>query len=306
MCDTLADSNTLNTFGEKLKMGIVKKQEASRFELDNEFYINFVSLEKNEAEHTHGFIELVYTLGGRGVHNIDGNEYCVKSGDMVIVNYNQRHTVIPTENLRYVDIMLKPEYVNKTLKGTEDLFLLLTLSDFSALSESVIRDEPLIHFDGGEKKKIDFLLGCIEDEQRSAAPAGEMIMRSSLSTILSLVFRKMSENKNVKLSVNNGLLEYMKRNCGSRILINQMAAKCGYSVEHFSRIFKRYTGKTPVSYLTDCRIAKAKKLLLNTDKPIESIIFECGFSNRTAFFKKFSEREGITPLKLRKSKMNTF
>jgi folylpolyglutamate synthase/dihydropteroate synthase len=48
-------------------------------------------------------------------------------------------------------------------------------------------------------------------------------------------------------------------------------------------------------------VKKAKNLLLNTDKPIESIISECGFSNRTEFFKKFYALEGVTPLQFRKN-----
>jgi transcriptional regulator GlxA family with amidase domain len=94
----------------------------------------------------------------------------------------------------------------------------------------------------------------------------------------------------------------MERNCGERLLINEIASKCGYSVEHFSRIFKKYTGKSPMAYISECRIMRAKDMLLNTEKPIEVIISECGFSNRTAFFKKFFCIEGVTPLQFRKNR----
>jgi AraC-like DNA-binding protein len=51
----------------------------------------------------------------------------------------------------------------------------------------------------------------------------------------------------------------------------------------------------------DCRIKIAKKLLTDTDKSIESILYECGFTNRTAFFKKFYKIVGCTPLQFRKN-----
>jgi transcriptional regulator GlxA family with amidase domain len=66
-------------------------------------------------------------------------------------------------------------------------------------------------------------------------------------------------------------------------------------------ILKKYTGNNPVSYMIECRINKAKVLLVKTDHSIETIIFECGFSNRTAFFKKFLEMEKTTPLQFRKN-----
>ena len=282
-------------------MGIIKRAQPFEFDLDNDYFINKVELKKKEEEHTHKFIELVYTLSGKGLHQIDGKEYRVCAGDMLIINYHCSHCVTPIENLSYIDIMLKPEYVNETLKGTEDIFLLLNLRDFSDFSNSVIKNNILLHFDSEERKKIDFLLNWTKDEQKTAAPAGNLIMRSALSMLLSLVFRKMTERESSRLSLNDQLLSYIERNCSSRLLICEMAAKCGYTTEHFSRIFKAFFGQSPVSYLNTCRIRKAKEMLLKTDKPIELIIQECGFSNRTAFFKKFSEDTGLSPLKYRKN-----
>lgn len=281
-------------------MGIVNKKEMGVFDLDNGYFINRVNLKRPEEEHTHKFIELVYTVSGRGIHTVDGREYRVSGGDMLIVNYHCRHAVTPIENFSYVDIMLKPEYVNDTLRGTEDIFLLLRLRDFSDLSNSVIKNNILLHFDGEDQKRIEFLLKWTGEEQEKNAPAGELILHSALSMLLSMVFRRMTENQSARLAMNDQLLAYMERNCANGVLIYEMAAKCGYTTEHFSRIFKEYTGRSPMSYLTECRIKKAKELLLRTDKSVELVMQECGFTNRTAFFKKFSENTGLTPLQFRK------
>ena len=281
-------------------MSIIKKN-ANEFDLINEFYINFVDLKKSEEEHTHNFIEIVYTLDGKGIHYVDGQEYRVKSGDVLVINYHRMHSIIPVENLRYVDIMLKPEYLSDTLSGTDDIFLLLRLSGFADVSNLVIKDNLLLHFEGEERKKIEFLIGWVREEQKRDAPSSDMILHSAISMILTVIFRKMTEDLTAKLSLDEYLLSYVERNCCNRLLIHELAEKCGYTPEHFSRIFKKYTGKSPVSYIMECRINRAKKLLLTTDKPIEIIIFECGFSNRTAFFKKFVELVGVTPMKFRKN-----
>ncbi|MFD2332937.1 helix-turn-helix domain-containing protein [Cohnella sp. GCM10020058] len=39
----------------------------------------------------------------------------------------------------------------------------------------------------------------------------------------------------------------------------------------YSQIFKQLMDKTPMSYMTDLRINKAKELLLTTDKPVSDI-----------------------------------
>ncbi len=282
-------------------MSIVNKNENGEYVLVGNYDINTVYLREPEPEHTHQFIELVYTQSGKGIHKINGREYHVKSGDILIVNFHCRHAIMPIENLRYVDIMLKPEYVNDTLRGTEDIFLLLQLGDFSALSSRIIKDNLLLHFEGKERKRIEFLLEWTGDEQAKGAPASDLILYSALRMLLSLVFRKMAENQNVRITLNDHLLDYMKQNCANRLIIKDLAAKCGYTAEHFSRMFKEYTGKTPVSYMMECRINKAKELLIKTDQSIDTIMFECGFSNRTTFFKKFSEMEKTTPLQFRKN-----
>jgi AraC-like DNA-binding protein len=80
-----------------------------------------------------------------------------------------------------------------------------------------------------------------------------------------------------------------------------MADMCGYTAEHFSRIFRSFAGKSPKEYILDARLELATYLLEKTDKPIEIIIEECGFSNRTEFFKKFFDKMQITPLQYRKN-----
>jgi AraC-like DNA-binding protein/mannose-6-phosphate isomerase-like protein (cupin superfamily) len=282
-------------------MSVIKNQDKNEYVLNNDYEINKVRLTEDVGEHTHQFIELVYTLSGRGIHTVDGKEYHVKSGDMLVINYHCRHTVCPIDALTYVDIMLKPEYVNETLKDTDDIFLLLQLSDYSDLANSIVKDNLLICFDGNEKQRVELLLDWTFEEQREHRPAGKLVIRSALSMLLSLVFRKMSEQQRATAMIDDRLLAYMERNCGEKLLINEIASLCGYSTEHFSRLFKKHTGRSPVEYISGCRIKKAKNLLLNTDMPIETIITACGFSNRTAFFKKFYAFEGITPLRYRKN-----
>lgn len=284
-------------------MSIIKKKSNDflEFDLDNEYFINFVELKSTEEEHKHAFFEIVYTLNGRGTHRVDDTEYHVKGGDVLVVNRNCRHTVTPIENLRYVDIMLKPEYVDATLKGTNDIFLLLGLHDFVELSDKVIKENLLIHFEGDERKKIEGILEWTREEQSLALPAGGVILHSLLSMLLSLVFRKMTENQRFRFSINDELLGFIERNCCNHLSIQDIASKCGYTAEHFSRIFKKYAGVSPTEYMTACRMKRAAELLIKTDKTVDMIIEECGFSDRTAFFKKFYSYAQCTPLQFRKN-----
>ena len=54
-------------------------------------------------------------------------------------------------------------------------------------------------------------------------------------------------------------------------------------------------------YLIMLRIEYAKKLLLTTDLPIEEVIWQCGYSNKGFFYKKFKESTGLNPMRFRAS-----
>ena len=124
---------------------------------------------------------------------------------------------------------------------------------------------------------------------------------SALNLLLSMIFRKMAESTATRLSVNDDLLAYIEQNCTDPLRLDDLASKCYYTSEHFARAFKKYTGLTFKAYVYECRIKKAKRMLWKTDLSIEQILSECGFTNRTAFFKKFFQSVGMTPLQYRKN-----
>lgn len=45
-------------------------------------------------KHYHDFVELVYTLKGKCVHNVDGTDYSVKHGDLIFINYGKSHSIL--------------------------------------------------------------------------------------------------------------------------------------------------------------------------------------------------------------------
>jgi transcriptional regulator GlxA family with amidase domain len=105
----------------------------------------------------------------------------------------------------------------------------------------------------------------------------------------------------VRLSVDTELLEYIKSGCSERLMLSSLAERCGYTAEHFSRKFRALAGMNFTDYLSECRLSRARELLLATHRTVDSIIEECGFSSRGEFFRKFRQKFGETPLKFKKN-----
>ncbi|MGI8316686.1 helix-turn-helix domain-containing protein [Halobacillus mangrovi] len=92
---------------------------------------------------------------------------------------------------------------------------------------------------------------------------------------------------------------YAKNHYSEDISPDDMAEACGMSRYHFTRQFKQATDRTPIQYLTDLRINKAKELLQNTKYSTEEIAALIGYKNANYFNKVFKKVTETTPGKFR-------
>jgi AraC-like DNA-binding protein len=175
---------------------------------------------------------------------------------------------------------------------------LFELDEFSQFKFSAKRKK-MIHFSVEEQKKVEFLIKAMDDELKHKKIADVSMKRSALCMLLTLIFRHMTGEEVV--SLNGDLLDYINEHCDERLTESLLAEKCSYSKEYFSRKFKQLIGKTFSQYLCECRLNKARDLLLNTRKTVDVILLESGFTSRGEFFKKFEQKFGETPLTYRKS-----
>lgn len=89
-------------------------------------------------------------------------------------------------------------------------------------------------------------------------------------------------------------------NYSEHLKIDKIAGNLGLSSAYFSRIFHKYTGKTPQRYIVDFRLDKAAELLICTQLTPSEIAHEVGYFDTTNFSRMFSRKYGIPPSKYRK------
>jgi transcriptional regulator GlxA family with amidase domain len=96
------------------------------------------------------------------------------------------------------------------------------------------------------------------------------------------------------------VLAFIRKNYASPITVEDMVRDIHVSKYHFIRMFGRKMGVTPYHYLMNYRINQSKMLLGTTDKTIEMIAQECGFSSASNFIAQFKKQTGQKPLQYRK------
>ena len=93
----------------------------------------------------------------------------------------------------------------------------------------------------------------------------------------------------------NKIYQYTFENYRQNISLEDVAAVANLSVTSFCRYFKMMTKKTFNDFLIEIRISHARRLLIEEEQlTTEGICFECGFNNRSNFFRHF---KSLAPFK---------
>ena len=111
--------------------------------------------------------------------------------------------------------------------------------------------------------------------------------------------KALSENR---FSVIEKGISYLENDISGNLPISEIAAMCNVSEIYFRRLFKEYSGLSPVEFRIKSRLRKAKEFLKYDNLTIAEISERVGFPDTAYFAKLFKSRVGISPTEYRKNK----
>jgi len=91
------------------------------------------------------------------------------------------------------------------------------------------------------------------------------------------------------------LLVYIHENYARNLTVDDLAAAVHISRRACFRVFRENLHMTPLEYLRQYRLNRARALLEDTRLPITEIAYECGLGSSSYFGKTFREAFGCTP-----------
>ena len=97
-----------------------------------------------------------------------------------------------------------------------------------------------------------------------------------------------------------GITRYLHEHMAEEISLTVLADVFHLSSQYISQLFKSEIGVNFLSYLTNIRMEKAKKLLLSTSLSIAEVAEQSGYGDYRVFTKVFKKSEGITPSQYRR------
>lgn len=90
-------------------------------------------------------------------------------------------------------------------------------------------------------------------------------------------------------------ISYMKENMHKKITVTELAKLACYSNSYYNKAFVNLMGISPIKYLTNLRVEKAKELLNTGMLSISEVSQQCGFDNLYYFSNAFKKNTGKRP-----------
>jgi AraC family transcriptional regulator len=81
--------------------------------------------------------------------------------------------------------------------------------------------------------------------------------------------------------------------------VADLAAAAAMSEAHFSRAFKAATGRSPLRYVIDARMERARALLRGTSRSVAEVAWAVGYADVSRFGEHFRRAAGTTPAAFR-------
>ena len=241
--------------------------------------------------HYHDSYEIYFLLDGDRDYIIDGKVFNIKKDSIVLIAPYCQHQTIGY----YYDRILV-HFNESSLRET------VTQKTLEDLIKSFDVNVVQIADEYREKVKDTFfkLLDC----SKNNTPMELLSLYVAELMLLIKNYSRNTERLKQRPQYTNSqiipILEYINKNYSKITGIQQIADQFFLNKYYLCHLFKKTTGTTLISHLTNIRIQNALKQLKSTKKSITQIAVDCGFNTSTYFCKVFCGNIGMTPKEYRK------
>lgn len=260
---------------------------------------------------------IIFILEGSCYIEIDSKKYLVKEGECFFVPKNKIYRRSPVDD-EYCNMLYIHFDVSDTLREMTDREAYRFIEEDTVNTKNQLITEDVLY----PKSYEIYLKNHMAGSSKSIELAKEitrLLSRVSIDNTLNIVllfcrllaelsgitkkalYDKNTDEELVRIPENlKKAILYIKENSFEKISIPDLAKYCCVSQSQLARYFKNATGKTPVQYINEYKLNRAKNMLARMPElSVKAIAETLGFDDQQYFSRLFSKAFGESPTEYR-------
>ena len=253
----------------------------------------------NAEYHSHDFYEFYLHIHGGQYFGIDSTVYRLEPNQLFIIPPFSMHGLSNSGELRNYE----RAYLNLSLETLKTLGCgQIDLDGF--FRSYTTRGLYTFQMTRDEAQRCADQIRHLESAAQSENPLERFNSCGILIDFLNTMCRGIRQSREitgnvVSNSIIQDVLTYINTHYTQPLKIDQLAKTFGVSVSYLSHEFARFTNRSVYEYILYRRVMLARQLMQG-DKSLNDLAYQCGFNDYSNFLRIFNKMVGMSPSAYRK------
>ncbi len=262
-----------------------------------------ISVERRDPQehfepHAHEFAELVIVTGGKCLHVTGNDSWELAAGDVFVIAGPREHEYRDLVDLRLVNILYQPNSLELRLLDLPSVagyHALFTLEPSRNVKQPT---KGRLHLTAKELAHVIEFADRLDTELKAREPGFGFMATATFMQIIGFLSRCYGRNPSpdghALLRIGEAM-SHLERNIHREVDLDELAGIAHMSKRSFLRVFQSATGTSPLAWVIEKRITRARHLLRQTDRRVTEIAFDVGFNDSNYFTRQFRKVTGTSP-----------
>lgn len=244
--------------------------------------------------HYHDFHKLLIFLNGNVDYSVEGKEYELSPGDILLVRAGEIHRPVIKENVPYkrIIVYISDEFFEACKKENCDLFY--------CYDESRRQHSNLLRLPETSQRKLTEIANELKTSFQQTDSSTALYQKIKLIEFLICLNRCILYEKDSYLSEGNinpvilDIMNYINDHISEDLSVDMIAGHCFLNRSYIMHLFKSETGYTIGKYITEKRLFLANHYISQGSSMTEAC-YKSGFRNYTTFYQAYKNKYHVSP-----------
>ena len=243
--------------------------------------------------HAHQYFEVECLLRGCCYHVVEGHEFPMRRGDVMIVPPGAMHNLRTEHDSIALNIKIRKSTFHRVFTSVLEKGTPLAAYFWKSLESGA--EQPPVAFHCGSDPLAEELLVHLYGQQLEQKPYCEPIIESLTQAFLCYLMQ--SADPDI-LAAGGSRMDEIKKYIALHwrgLTLEELAKAQHLSPAYLSRYIRAQSGKTFTRLIEEARMAEARRLLEESDLKVDRVCQLADYAEVSYFIRRFKQAFGVTP-----------